>query len=125
MEVKIIIILINFINTFHDILNKEDYNECNINMEILLKWLKCDKNHLKSTLINGYINNIDYILNTSNLHNGVQGGHNKIDIYINLRSFKLLIMRSPKGNEIRRHYILYEELLHKYKNNIIINNIIL
>jgi superfamily II DNA or RNA helicase len=114
---------IEFIQTFYDIFNNEDdiYNNCIINIELIVKWLKCNKNNIKSTLEFGYKINDDYKLINNNKQTYSNGGQNKIDIYITLTCLKLLIMRSQKGFEFRNYYIQYDNLIHKYKNKLIQN----
>lgn len=109
----------NFIDDFYNLYNYNT-NETDfvINLEILAKWLKAEKKHLKETLKNSYIKNIDYTVSKKNINTG---GRKSELILLTPDCMKRLCMfsRTKKAEEVRTYFIELEKHLDKYKNYII------
>ena len=45
---------------FHSVYDRSTKDEFKIDLDIVAKWLKCQKGHLKSTLLESYQNGVDY-----------------------------------------------------------------
>jgi superfamily II DNA or RNA helicase len=112
----------NFINDYFDIYNKENDCTFSINIDIIAKWFKTKKGHIKDTLLYSYKENIDYkiIKGTSN---GLKGKP-KENILLTPKCFKLIFLRSKTKNAInfQEEYYKLEKIIFKY-NNFIVNNL--
>ena len=116
--VKYSIINSKFIDDFFNLYNYEtSQNDFVININIIVKWLKSTKGHIKETLIRTYIKNIDYKI----IPNKSTGGRPSENILITPECFKRLCMSSKtkKAEEVRTYFIEIEKHLDKYKNYII------
>jgi phage anti-repressor protein len=102
----------------YDIKEKEKY--C-IEIVNLARWLDVRKDHIKKTLLESYIKNVDYKVIKIKKETTGSGGHNKEQILLTPDCFKLLSMRSQtkKSEKIREYYLELEKLLDKYKDYII------
>lgn len=107
-----------FIDDFFSLYDRNtDSDDFVINLDIVAKWLKSTKGHLKETLTNSYIKNIDYISKK-----GVStGGRPLENILLTPDCFKRLTMSSKtkKAEEVRTYFIQLEKHIDKYKNYII------
>ena len=109
----------SFIDDFYALYNyNTNENDFVINLEILAKWLKAEKKHLKETLTNSYIKNIDYTVSKKNINTG---GRKSELILLTPDCMKRLCMssRTKKAEEVRTYFIELEKHLDKYKNYII------
>ena len=96
-----------------------DDNDIIINFDLVAKWLDIRKDNLKVTLINNYVEDIDYKI--SKLKSSKKGGRPFEEIFISTSCFKKMSMMSntDKGREVRLYYEKIESVLNKYKNHII------
>jgi phage anti-repressor protein len=107
-----------FINDFFSLYDRNTTDDdFVINLEIITKWLKTTKGHLKETLINSYSINIDYKTNKGK----TTGGRPNEIVLLTPDCFKRLIMSSKtkKAEEVRTYFIELEKHIDKYKNHII------
>ena len=107
-----------FIDDFFDLYNYETtQNDFVININIISKWLKSTKGHIKETLIRTYIKNVDYKIKKGTS----TGGRPAEIIMVTPECFKRLCMSSKtlKAEEVRTYFIEIEKNLDKYKNYII------
>jgi phage anti-repressor protein len=88
-----------------------------ISLDIVAKWLKSTKGHMKDTLKNSYIKNIDYKIKKGES----TGGRPSENILLTPDCFKRLTMSSKtkKAEEVRTYFIQLEKHIDKYKNYII------
>lgn len=72
-----------------------------------------NKGNAKRILIKDFVENVDYITNVPNT--SAEGGQNKMDIMLNVATFKDFCMKSntPKAKSIRSYYVKVEELFHE------------
>lgn len=116
--IKYSIINSKFIEDFFDLYNfQTSQNDFVINLNIIVKWLKTSKGHIKETLTRSYVENIDYTITK----NKSTGGRPSENILITPDCFKRLCMSSKteKAEEVRTYFIEIEKHLDKYKNYII------
>ena len=109
----------SFIDDFYALYNyNTNDTDFVIDLEILAKWLKAEKKHLKETLTNSYIKNIDYKVSKKNINTG---GRKSELILLTPDCMKRLCMssRTKKAEEVRTYFIELEKHLDKYKNYII------
>ena len=106
-----------FVTSFYCYINYNSKNDYNINIDNIWKWLGfSNKDKAVRLLKNKFKENDDYILNTPT---GEQvkkhGGHNKIIILLNIRTFKSFCLKAgtAKASEIHDYFIKLEELLHE------------
>ena len=109
----------SFIDDFYALYNyNTNDDDFVINLEILAKWLKAEKKHLKETLTNSYIKNIDYKVTKKDINTG---GRKSELILLTPDCMKRLCMssRTKKAEEVRTYFIEIEKHIDKYKNYII------
>ena len=96
---------------------KFDFNEIYIDFNLVVKWLKVRRDHLKSTLVNSYIKNVDYTVQKGKS----TGGRPMEIIYLSFDCFRRLCMlsRTMKAEEVRTYFIEIEKHINKYKDHII------
>jgi phage anti-repressor protein len=111
-----------FIDDFYGIY---DFNEMTnydftINLEIISKWLGCEKGKLKKTLLNSYNINIDYVISKQKQNFKISKSNREI-ILLTPECFKrlCLLSKTKKAEEVRTYYIELEKLINNYKNYII------
>jgi len=96
---------------------KIDLTQIYINFDLVCKWLKSRRDHLKTTLTKSYIKNVDYTI-----QKGKSTGGRPLEI-INLSfdCFRRLCMlsRTKKAEEVRSYFIDIEKHVNKYKDYII------
>lgn len=94
-----------------------------VESEIISKWLKIDKKHIKRTLIKSYIENIDYIilLPPGGKQDGKWGGHNKEILLSTVKCFKKICLKTKSimSDKIIDYYLALENLLIEYQQYII------
>ena len=116
---------ITFIRDFIEIQNGDKTHEpFKIDLDVITKWLDARKDHIKETLVDSYIENIDYIVLPPNRDEIKRnGGNNKEIILLTIDCFKMLCMRSKTKNadKIRYYYLTLEKLVEIYKDDIINN----
>lgn len=117
---------IAFIKDFIAIQNSDKtHAPFNIDLNMVAKWLDTLKGNLKLTLLESYIEKLDYItlLPKYNRDEIVHGGQNKEIILFTPDCFKLLCMRSKTKNadKVRYYYLTLEKLVEIYKDDIIKN----
>lgn len=108
-----------FIDDFYSLYDyKTNDDDFVIDIEILSKWLKAEKKHLKETLTNSYIKNIDYTVSKKDINTG---GRKSELILLTPDCMKRLCMasRTKKAEEVRTYFIELEKHINKYKNYII------
>lgn len=96
-----------------NIIFQTSQNDFVINLNIIVKWLKTSKGHIKETLTRSYVENIDYTITI----NKSTGGRPSENILITPDCFKRLCM-SSKTKKVRIYFIEIEKHLDKYKNYI-------
>ena len=107
-----------FIDDFFGFVKLNDRFSFNIDLDKISDWLKSKKSDLKETLINTYIEDVDYTIQKDKA--GKKGRTNEI-ILLTPKCFKLLCMksRSKKADQVREYYLELEEIIDKYKDYII------
>ena len=106
----------------NDFYETHDFNENDnnfiVNLELVAKWLQCEKGKLKKTLLNSYEKNINWIINKKD---GPVSKSNKEIILLTNDCFKqlCLLSKTKKAKEIRTYYLELEKLINNYKNYII------
>jgi phage anti-repressor protein len=92
-------------------------NSIYIDFDLVVKWLQSSRSHLKSTLTNTYIENMDYRI-TKKLSTG---GRPSEVITLSYNCFRrlCLLSRTKKAEEVRSYFIGIEKHLNKYKDDII------
>lgn len=90
-----------------------------IDLDNVAKWLKSYKRNIKSTLIESYRPDIDYIIQKTHM-TGNKGRPSEV-ILLTPECFKRLCMMSKteKAEEVRSYFIAIEQHLDKYKSYII------
>jgi superfamily II DNA/RNA helicase len=108
-------------NDFFDMYYSRDKNSFSINIEAITKWFDMRKGHIKDTLIESYVKNIDYIVIKNN-PSGKKGKPSET-ILLTHKCFKIMIMKSKtkKAVQMREYYYELEQILNQYKENIIRN----
>jgi phage anti-repressor protein len=109
----------SFIDDFYGLYKyNTDESDFVIDLEVLAKWLKAEKKHLKETLSNTYINNIDYKVSKKEINTG---GRKSELILLTPDCMKRLCMssRTKKAEEVRTYFIELEKHIDKYKSYII------
>jgi phage anti-repressor protein len=108
----------NFIDDFFGFVKLNDRFSFNIDLDKISDWLKSKKSDLKETLINTYIENVDYTIQKDK--SDKKGRKNEI-ILLTPKCFKLLCMKSKskKADQVREYYLELEEIIDKYKDYII------
>jgi phage anti-repressor protein len=105
-----------FINDFFFITNKS-HNETDIiiKFDIVVSWLKTDKNDLKKVLVKHFEENYDYTIKKLTKKHGAKT-NNYIDIKISSSCFKELCMisQTAKAKEVRKYYLELEKIVKKY-----------
>lgn len=107
-----------FIDDFFSFMDVNDRFSPNIDLEKVAIWLNSNKSDIKNTLVNTYIENIDYTIKKE--RNGKKGGQPE-KILLTPKCFKLLCMKSKskKADQVREYYLELEEIIDKYKDYII------
>lgn len=82
----------NFIDDFFSLYDSKDKYNFSINIDAIAKWFKMRKDHIKKTLVESYIKNIDYKIIKGEL-NGLKGKPKEI-ILLTPKCFKLMAMQS-------------------------------
>ena len=103
-----------FIDDFYMILNDHIDNERIINLDIVAKWLKTQKGHLKTRLLSRFTENIDYTITRPHKHTKT---YNKYEeILITPDCFKALCMMTTTkvGDQVRLYFIEIEKIYKKY-----------
>ena len=109
----------SFIDDFYSLYNyNTDDNDFVIDIEMLAKWLKAEKKHLKETLLYSYIKNVDYKVSKKDINTG---GRKSELILLTPDCMKRLCMasRTEKAEEVRTYFIELEKHINKYKTYII------
>lgn len=109
----------SFIDDFYSLYSYDTNNDdFVINIEMLAKWLKAEKKHLKETLTNSYIKNVDYKVSKKDINTG---GRKSELILLTPDCMKRLCMasRTKKAEEVRTYFIEIEKHIDKYKTYII------
>lgn len=103
---------------FHTINTKQ--SDFVIDLDTVTVWLDTKKSRLKTTLINSYIRNVDYQVVRKKRSHG-RGGATYEEIMLTPQAFKLLCMqsRSKKADMVRMYYLELENLIMKYKDDIL------
>lgn len=103
-----------FIDDFHAVYDRTVHDEFKIELNVVAKWLKCRKDHLKSTLLNSYEKDVDYVISKVNTAN--KRGRKLEQILLTEDCFKFLCMRSKtaKSQMVRQYYVELENLIEKY-----------
>lgn len=107
-----------FILDFFDIA-KERYNDNDIiiRFDIVVKWLDVKKGNLKKKLVDSFIENIDYTIETRKIpHKGKSGATHVELIKITPDCFKHLCMMSQtkKAKEVRLYFLNIEKIVRQY-----------
>jgi phage anti-repressor protein len=102
-------------NSNKKLFTNTDESDFVIDLEVLAKWLKAEKKHLKETLSNTYINNIDYKVSKKEINTG---GRKSELILLTPDCMKRLCMssRTKKAEEVRTYFIELEKHINKYKS---------
>jgi phage anti-repressor protein len=87
----------------------ESTDKFKFDLDVVEKWLNCQKGYLKSTLLESYKNEIDYIIIKDNTLN--KPGRKLEKILLTADCFKFLCMRSKTENShmIRKYYIEFNK----------------
>jgi len=108
-----------FVNDFFS-LYKADTNSTDhvIDLDVVAKYLYCQKQHLIQTLKDSYVENIDYKILGNKVVKAV--GRSKKYILLTPDCFKLLCMqsRSKNAHQVRLYFLEVEKTLFAYKNEI-------
>lgn len=109
----------NFINDFFSLYDSKDKYNFSINIDVIAKWFEMRKDHIKKTLTESYIKNIDYKIIKGEL-NGLKGKP-KETILLTPKCFKLMAMQSKtkKAIQVREYYYELEQVIDQYKEYII------
>lgn len=110
-----------FIDDFYGMYDPSSKSNFIINLEKVAKWLMTRKTDLKETLVNSYVENVDFIvIKAPPLKKA--GGALKKDVFLTPKCFKLLAMSSKtaKAKDVRLFYFELEELVNQYKDFIVI-----
>jgi hypothetical protein len=110
-----------FISSFYCYLNYHPGNDFVIDLDDVWKWLGFNqKVKAKALLEKNFILNIDYKnllsqLGKQDSEEKKHGGHNKEIYMLNIRTFKLLCIKSntKKAQDIHEYFIKLEEILHE------------
>ena len=103
-----------FLSSFYCYLNFNQTLDFIIDLDNVWKWLGFgQKVRAKELLEKHFIIDIDYKKSALNLEKAVNGGQNKQIIMMNIKTFKLLCIKSQtkKANEIHEYYINLEEII--------------
>ena len=103
-----------FISSFYLWLNYHPINDFVIDLDNIWKWLGFkQKVNAKTLLEKNFVINNDYINKVENSNEKKHGGHNKEIILLNIKTFKLLCLKSDtnKSHEIHEYFIKLEEML--------------
>ena len=106
-----------FINDFHSVYDRSIQDEFKIDLDVVSKWLKCQKCHLKATLLESYEREVDYII-IQNVASK-KPGRKPEKILLTADCFKFLCMRSKteKSQMVRKYYVELENLIEKYSTD--------
>jgi len=109
----------NFIDDFFSLYNSKDKYNFSINIEAIAKWFNMRKDHIKKTLEESYIKNIDYKV-IKGVLTGKKGKPNE-KILLTPKCFKIMAMQSKtkKAIEVREYYYELEQVIDQYKEYII------
>ena len=101
-----------FINDFFNIA-KESFNDNDfaIDFDVVVKWLKVKKSHLKRLLVQKFENKFDYTINKVKIKNKNRGSNYTEIIYLTPDCFKELCMisQTKKAKEVRKYYLSIEK----------------
>lgn len=105
-----------FIDDFYVVLYQKPNNEFPISLDTAAKWLECNRNELKRTLTNSYEQDFDYIIHKAQRASKINGGQNKLDVFMTVDCFKRICMRtrSPKGETVRTYFIELDNFISTY-----------
>ena len=108
-----------FIDDFFSLYDSKDKYNFSINIDVIAKWFNMRKGHIKDTLKESYIKNIDYKI-IKGESTGLKGKPKEI-ILLTPKCFKIMAMQSKtkKAVEVREYYYELEQVLDKYKEYII------
>ncbi len=109
----------SFIDDFFGLYESKDKYNFSINIDIIAKWFEMRKDHIKKTLTESYIKNIDYKI-IKGVSSGLKGKPSDT-ILLTPKCFKLMAMqsRTKKAIQVREYYYELEQILDKYKEYII------
>jgi hypothetical protein len=109
----------NFIDDFFALYDSKDKYNFSIDIDAIAKWFEMRKDHIKKTLRESYIKNIDYKIIKNEL-NGLKGKP-KETILLTPKCFKLMAMqsRTKKAIQVREYYYELEQVIDQYKEYII------
>jgi phage anti-repressor protein len=108
-----------FIDDFFSLYDSRDKYNFSIDIDIIAKLFEMRKDHIKKTLKESYIKNIDYKIIKSE-SNGLKGKPKEI-ILLTPKCFKLMAMqsRTKKAIQVREYYYELEQVIDQYKEYII------
>jgi len=100
-----------FIDDFFSLYDSRDKYNFSIDIDIIAKWFEMRKDHIKKTLKESYIKNIDYKIIKSE-SNGLKGKPKEI-ILLTPKCFKLMAMqsRTKKAIQVREYYYELEQVI--------------
>ena len=109
----------DFIDDFFGLYNTKDKYNFSINIESIAKWFNMRKDHIKKTLRESYVENLNYII-IKNKPTGQKGKPSET-ILLTPKCFKLMAMqsKSKKSIEVREYYYELEQVIDQYKEYII------
>ena len=109
----------DFIDDFFGLYDSKDKYMFSINIDVISKWFNMRKDHIKKTLTESYIKNIDYqIINNKPTR---LKGKPKETILLTPKCFKLMAMQSKtkKAIQVREYYYELEQVIDQYKEYVI------
>jgi hypothetical protein len=98
---------------------KDKYN-FSINIDSISKWVDIRKDHIKKTLNQSYVRNLDYKVFTALPNNRLKGKPSET-ILLTPKCFKIMSMqsRTKRAVQVREFYYELENVLDQYKEYII------
>jgi len=108
-----------FVSSFYCYLNYNQSTDFVIDLDNVWQWLGfSQKYHAKTSLEKNFIENTHYKILLPQLReqkNEGRGGHNREQIMLNVKTFKLFCIKSgtKKANEIHEYFVKLEEILHE------------
>jgi hypothetical protein len=108
-----------YVSSFYCYLNYNQENDYIVDLDNIWKWLGFStKQNAKTVLLKNFVADKDYKSLPMQLHSqdkAQHGGHNKESILLNVKTFKLLCIKSAtsRANEIHNYFVKLELLLHE------------
>lgn len=108
----------SFIDDFVEDRDVADESSINVNVNMIVKWLKCSRDAILRKVRKKFKEGVDYVEFMDRM-SSTKCGWKQVRMFITPDVFKLLCIqsRSPQGDTLRRYFLELEKGLLRYNEN--------